>query len=178
MNKIYSEEVIYCINYLASNGVTPEEYALLATSTDVASFELVRKQKDASFFTELADKLRELWPPGEKDGKYPWRDSTKNIAKRLEILWKERGLHDFTIDDCLVQARRYLANFENDTRYMKILRKFIVTQKSIVMSDGRIKYVNESMLADMLEGKKEFEKTDDEWNNILNSEMAGEGELI
>lgn len=43
-----------------------------------------------SFFEELAERLREMWPPGEKDGKYPWRDSVGNLARRLELLWADR----------------------------------------------------------------------------------------
>lgn len=178
MIKTYSEEVAFCASYLNAKGITPEEYAILAKCENEFPFEIVRKKESDSFFEELASKLRELWPPGEKSGKWPWRDSQKNIVKRLQVLWRDRNLSSYSIDDCLVAARRYLAQFEEDTKYMKILKKFILTQKDIMMSDASIKHVNESMLADLLEGKKELAQIDEEWESILTSESIGEGELI
>ncbi len=39
-----------------------------------------------NFLRVVAKGLRELWPTGEKDGKWPWRDSVTNIEKRLEFI--------------------------------------------------------------------------------------------
>ena len=178
MVKTYSQEVAFCAAYLGSKGITPDEYAVLAKCKEEFPLEIVHKKAGDAFFEELADRLRELWPPGEKSGKWPWRGSQKDIAKRLEVLWSERDLSGYTIDDCLVAARRYLAQYEDDTKFMKILKKFILTQKDIMMSDASIKHVKESLLADLLEGKKELAQTDSEWESILISELAGEGELI
>lgn len=177
----YSPEVKFCVRYLLNQGITAFNFGRvqLQLSSDDADFSLVpmpSSKKD--FFTELAEKLRELWPPGEKDGKYAWRDSVPNLSRRLKVLWDERFKgKEFTIDECLVAARKYLAQFEDNVKYMQTLKYFILKQKSIVEKDGRLRYISESKFADILEGNSELAAMD-EWNDILNGSSIDEGELI
>ena len=176
-------EVKFCVRYLLEHGITALDYDSVAASLSISdpAFELVKVQKK-SFYGELADKLRELWPAGDKmiDGKgYAWRDSTKNIAKRLQNLWEDRLKgKTFTIEECLTVARRYLAQYENNTKYMKTLKKFIVNQKQILKTNGEIHYVFESKFADMLEGIEAEDAVQNEWNDIINSATIGEGEIV
>ena len=176
-------EIKYCVRYLKEQGVTEKDFVniSLALSPKDTDFVLVRMEKD-DFFNELAEKMRELWPPGGrmiKGHEYPWRDSVSNISRRLETLWKERlSGKDYTIEECLIVVRRYLAQFEDNTKFMKSVKYFIWNQKELVQSNGRIKYVIESIFADMLEGKNEQDAVMNEWNDILNSENIGEGELV
>lgn len=146
-------------------------------SNDDADFTLVpvpRSRKD--FFTELAEKMRELWPAGEKDGKWPWRDSVPNLSRRLQALWKDRGFGDKTIDECLTVARRYLARFEDNAKYMQTLKYFILKQDSIVdKTTGRIRYINKSVFGDMLESNSVL----NEWGDVFDvSNTIEQGELI
>ena len=172
----YSDEAVFCVKYLAERGYLSmdklTEIAMLLDDFDV-DFNLVRVKKD--FYTELAEALRKLWPPGEKDGKWPWRDSVPNLAKRLETLWISRNLKNYTIDDCLTVARRYLAQFENNVKYMKILKYFIIKQGSVMQKDGLIRYTSESTLADMLESLDSTPQ--DEWSEVFSTVDTG-GELI
>lgn len=175
-------ENLFCVKHLHKQGVTSEtfdELVKLLDRFDVSGYTITKLQSD-SFFKELAEKLRELWPPGEKDGKYPWRDSVKNLTTRLKILWKERNLdkYKFNITECLEVARRYLVQFENDTKYMKTLKYFIYKQNKIVAHDGKITYTFGSQFADMLEGKGDVDRIENEWENIMNDVNIGEGELI
>lgn len=103
------------------------------------------------YFTELATNLRKLWPKGEKDGKFPWRDSVGNIKKRLEVVWDFRKLEMYSMDKCLRVARRYLAQYQMDTKYMCILKYFVLKQTTITKPDGKKTLVNTSKFADMLE---------------------------
>jgi hypothetical protein len=184
-NIIYTPEVKFCVRYLLGHGVDAFNFGAVQLSLDEsdAQYTLVKVKKD-SFFDELASKLRDLWPPGGRmiGGKeYPWRDSVENISKRLMAMWAERfpkSDKQFTIEDCLSAARAYLAQYENDTKYMLSVNKFIWKQRNLVMSNGLIKHVMESRLADMLEGKIEYQKIDDEWNDILNSATEDDGEII
>lgn len=177
----YSPEVKFCVRYLLNHGINSTNLVKvqLQLSSDDADFNLVPvpgSQKD--FFIELAEKLRELWPPGDKDGKYAWRDSVPNLSRRLKALWDERFKDkQFTIDECLIAARKYLAQFEDNVKYMQTLKYFIMKQKSLVEKDGRIRYINESKFADILEGNSELAAMDD-WNDILNGSTVDEGELI
>ena len=130
------------------------------------------------FFQELANKLRGLWPSGEKDGKYPWRDSVDNLTTRLKNLWMLRELKDYTLDECLAAARRYLEQFRDNAKYMQTLKYFILKQHSIVQKDGSIKYINESKFADLLEGSL-ARSMQEEWASAFNSdEIYEQGEVV
>lgn len=122
---------------------------------------------DENYFKELAQKLRNLWPTGEKDGKYPWRDSVGNLVKRLQNLWTIRELEAYPIETCVSVAQRYLARFEQDAKYMKILKYYILKQGSITRIDGKIVHTNESLFADMLEGKAEEDAVENEIDRML-----------
>ena len=177
-------EVRFCVRYLLEHGVDELNFSEVASSVSISDpeFELVEKPKSTNFYLELAEKLRKLWPSGSRQigGKeYEWRDSAANLAKRLETLWKERlKSKNYSIEECLSVARRYLSQFENDTKYMMGVKFFIWKQKELVQSDGRIKYVVESKFADMLEGKADDDAVQNEWEEMLNSGNLGEGELI
>ena len=133
-----------------------------------------KKHNNNDFFVELASKLRELWPAGDKDGKWPWRESVENLSKRLETLWNVRSLGEFSIDQCLSAANRYLARFEEDAKYMKILKYFILKQTKIVNDDGKITFLSDSPFADILEGKKDEDALQNEWNNALSGEETND----
>ena len=178
----FSPQVKFCVKYLLENGVNSLVFHKIVKELNAfdQKYELVPINKEVKkpFFDELAEKLRELWPPGDKDGKYAWRDSVPNLSKRLKSLWDDRLKgKEFTIDECLVAARKYLAQFEDNVKYMQTLKYFIMKQKSIVEKDGRIKYITESKFADILEGNSELAAMD-EWNDILNGSNIDEGELI
>ena len=176
-----SPEIKFCARYLRDHGISALDYSkiILALSPNDPTYTLV-KQSGSNFFEELAEKLRELWPPGEKDGKYPWRDSVSNLSRRLRALWAERfpTVKDgtYTIDECLTVARKYLAQFEDNAKYMMTLKYFIMKQDKIVNKNGHAIIINKSVFADMLESKS---VVDDEWNSIFESTSTSEqGELI
>lgn len=173
----YSDEAIYCVKYLAERGYLNQEklteIAMLLDDFDV-DFKMVRIEKD--FFTRLAEALRPLWPAGEKDGKYPWRDSVANLSRRLYTLWNVRNLKEYTIEQCLTVARRYLAQYETNAKYMRTLKYFILKQGEIIDKAGLIRRTNESIFADMLEGDEStVTNTQEEWESLL---MPMEGRLV
>lgn len=180
MSRLFTNEEVFAYTYLAKrNLLIPENLRQLSVlaAQFKGSYEIVPKDKGDSFYTELAEKMRELWPQGEKDGKWPWRDTTKNLAMRLHSLWQRRHLGDYTIEQCLTVARRYLAQFENDTKYMKILKYFILKQTSIVEPDGKLKYTDSSTFADMLEseplnGEDTIDLTEMQEANLFEGEIV------
>lgn len=137
-----------------SIGVSPQTAYVKGFCAAMRQVGLPSPQSDGEdFLRAVAKGLRELWPAGEKDGKWPWRDSVSNIEKRLEFIWKERDLGDrFTVEDCLRAGRRYLAQFQDSTKYMQILKYFVFKQeKHVSLTDGRITYTYSSKFADYLE---------------------------
>ena len=179
-------EIRFCVRYLLEHGINANNFDDVVVSMppedEDDKFELVKVPKKTSFFDNLAEKLRELWPPGEKEGKYPWRDSVGNISRRLQLLWKERfpnfKENENSIEQCLTVARRYLAKFENDTKYMQTLKYFILKQEPISKGNGHLTYINKSRFADMLEGKADEDAIMNEWDFLVNDASIGEGEII
>ena len=135
--------------------------------------------EEKDFFEKVAVGLRNLWPTGEKDGKYPWRDSVTNLTKRLKFIWKERDIEDkYSVDDCLVAGRKYLSQFETDAKYMQVLKYFIFKTVKIPASDGKITYVYKSTFADILEGSK-LADIQNEWLSAFETSISDEqGVLI
>lgn len=164
----YSDEAIFCAKYLNERGFLTqenlEEITALFDDFD-AEFKFVRIQ--VGYFTQLAKALRELWPTGEKDGKYPWRESVSNLARRLETLWAARNMTEIPIETCVMVARKYLAQYENNTKYMQTLKYFILKQGKIVREDGGIKYIQQSQFADMLDSVTEEDKQTAEWESMF-----------
>ena len=173
-----SSQQIWCAKSLIDSGFFQPDIAEKVASAikdyEIDEYQLVAVKHD--FFTELAEKLRKLWPEGEKDGKYPWRGSVKELSARLETLWNVRNLPEYTIDECLSAARRYLSQFQDNAKYMKILKYFILKQDKLVQTGGKIRYVWQSSFADMLDSnplKSTWDEFDDNATSTFN-----QGELI
>lgn len=76
-------------------------------------------------FDILADKLRELFPKGRKEGtNLQWRDSTAIISKRLKTIVKKYNI-TFTDEEAVDATKRYIESFNGDYRFMQVLMYFI-----------------------------------------------------
>ena len=166
--KKYSDEAIFCAKYLNDRGFLEkdklEEITALIDDLD-ADFQFIKV--NLNFYVHLAKALRELWPTGEKDEKYPWRESVANLSRRLETLWAARNLKEIPIETCVMVARRYLAQFENNTKYMQTLKYFVLKQGKIVGNDGGVRYIQQSQFADMLESITDEDKKQAEWESMF-----------
>ena len=157
------EKIEFCVRYLLNNGVDAERFTQISsTLSEVPRFTFtLTKDQDHSFFTKVAMGLRELWPPGNKEGKWPWRESISVLTDRLKFIWDKYGLEDeYTVDDCLEAGRKYLAQYQNaNTKYMQILKYFIFKQKDVgVTENGMIKKTYESTLIKLLQDKQKEEQ--------------------
>jgi hypothetical protein len=73
----------------------------------------------------LAEKLRELYPEGKKQGtQYYWRDSNSVIVKKLKALVKKYG-DCFTDEQAINATRKYVASFNGNYQFMQLLKYFI-----------------------------------------------------
>ena len=176
---MYSKEAIFCYKYLQRLGLLSAQHmAVLNKLAQKPSPEFLMTEVKEGFFVELATALRPLWPSGDKDGKWAWRDSVENLAARLTTLWRTRGLGDYSIDTCVEIARQYLSRYEDNVKYMQVLKYFILKQKKVIEPDGKIKYINQSVFADMLESATVDEQQQSEWNKLLEEASIGEGTLV
>lgn len=171
--KEINNKALYCIQFLRENGYSLQMISELYQTNSSMTYKLIRD--DDSFFTELATKMRELWPHGEKEvregnsvKKYPWRGSIPELAKRLKFIWSELELPDYSIEDCLVAARKYLAQFQNSSvKYMRTLPYFIFRQEKNLSKTGFYKTSYKSPLADFLNGVNEEQQ---QWD-LLDGEL-------
>ena len=81
---------------------------------------------DTDRYDELADKLRELYPKGRKEGtSYLWRDSHAKIANKLRTLVKKYNFK-FTDEQAINATKRYIESFNGNYNYMQLLKYFIL----------------------------------------------------
>ena len=175
----------WCLHYCLTHGVDTTvmwHVKNLALKEPKVTYTLV-KNEDKNKFVEMATKLRELWPKGVRtiDGKeYAWRDTIPNLAARLSQLWTLRKLDKYTEEDVLQAARRYLSRYEDNKRFMKSVKYFILQEPR---KEG-FKQVN-SILADMLENAVVPDMIDpatfngEVWNTTMSDiELADGGRIV
>lgn len=118
-----------------------------------------KKNKKEDRFNILADKLRELYPEGRKEGtNYYWRDSTKIIARKLKALDKKYGV-DFTDEQAINATKRYIDSFNGDYTYMQLLKYFIMKN---VLKDGELEET--SQLLSYIENENQVNNTNTDWS--------------
>ena len=124
------------------------ENQLLDGKIKEAGLRLVQKalresvdKKTEERFESLADKLRELFPRGSKDGKHQWRGSTKQVADRLMLMESKFG--KFTDEQAIDATKRYLEAYNNGNEpFMRTLPYFIIKVKR---ADGITELVSDLM---------------------------------
>lgn len=73
----------------------------------------------------LAERLRELYPEGKKQGtQYYWRDSNSVIVKKLKALVKKYG-DCFTDEQAINATKKYVESFNGNYQFMQLLKYFI-----------------------------------------------------
>jgi len=107
-----------------------EDGRITMTSKGVNIFKSTKKDNSS-----LAKTLRELFPPGLKDDKWPWRSTNVQIRDKLD---KFMALYPEAEDDQIVNAtKNYLSKMRDNERGMSLLQYFILKntddgQKSIL----------------------------------------------
>lgn len=118
-----------------------------------------RVSNKEEFFTEVANKLRELFPKGNKPGtNYSWRGSTVEIARKLKNLVAKYNCK-FTEEEAINATKAYVESFNGDYKYMKLLKYFLL--KTPINNNGDIEVQSEFM--SYLENKDYINRNDDNW---------------
>lgn len=118
-----------------------------------------RVSNKEGFFTEVANKLRELFPKGNKPGtNYSWRGSTVEIARKLKNLVAKYNCK-FTEEEAINATKAYVESFNGDYKYMKLLKYFLL--KTPINNNGDIEVQSEFM--SYLENKDYINRNDDNW---------------
>lgn len=149
--------------YITSAGNLFDRY----TATDKAVKLLDNVLADSSVddntkITELATKLKELYPKGKKEGTNQfWADGVSIIVKRLKIFYKKYGFYD---NDVIIKAtENYIKSFNGDYRFMKTLKYFLWSEK--VNKAGEVEPTSD--LLTYIENAGEIDELSDDWLNEL-----------
>lgn len=123
----------------------------------VDSDKLVENKQDD--FDSLANKLREIFPKGNKAGtNYNWRGSTAEIARKLKNLVVKYGCR-FTDEEAIEATKAYVASFNGDYKYMKLLKYFLL--KTPRNNNGDVEIESDFMT--YLENKGAAEENNGNW---------------
>ena len=123
----------------------------------IDSDKLVENKQDE--FIALANELKEIFPEGRKEGTtYSWRGSTAEIAKKLKNLVVKYGC-SFTREEAIEATKAYVASFNGDYRYMKLLKYFLL--KTPRNNNGDVEVESDFMA--YLENKDAIEKHNGNW---------------
>lgn len=117
---------------------------------------------DDTKITELAIKLKELYPKGKKEGTNQfWADGVSIIVKRLKIFYKKYGFYD---NDIIIKATEdYIKSFNGDYRFMKTLKYFLWSEK--VNKAGEVEPTSD--LLTYIENADEVDELSNDWLNDL-----------
>lgn len=116
------------------------------------------KGVDADRYDELADKLRELYPKGRKEGtSYLWRDSHAKIANKLRTLVKKYNFK-FTDEQAISATKRYIESFNGNYSYMQLLKYFILKKDKDTGEEN-------SQLMSYIENEDCTDAANDDWMN-------------
>lgn len=118
-----------------------------------------RKEKE---YNELADKLREIFPKGRKAGTtHSWRGSTLDVANKLKSLVARYGC-TFTEEEAIEATKSYVAAFNGDYRYMKVLKYFILKTPIV---NGQVEI--QSDLMSYIQNREIREEHNNNWTTDL-----------
>lgn len=103
--------------------------------------------------TALAEKLREIFPEGKKAGTAStyYRSNTKDTALKLSKFFKIYG--DYTDEQVIEAAKKYVASFNGNYKYMRALKYFIWKNDRIYTGEQKSDLANilENMNQDTVE---------------------------
>lgn len=136
---------------------------------DIASTVLLDSDKNKQTperLENLAVRLAEIFPREKKAGTcHYFRGNKKDNILRLKKFFKLYG--HYTDEQILDAAKRYVASFNGNYTYMRVLKYFI--WKDAVKQDAEgIGYVDEtSDLANWIENKGQINDTSTDWTSTL-----------
>lgn len=120
-------------------------------------------QESPDRLTELASKLKDIFPKGKKSGtNYYWAEGTALIIRRLRLFFKKYG-HEYTDEQIIQAAEKYVKSFNGDYQYMKLLKYFIFKEK--IGAGGEVE--GESELVNYIENAGQEDDLKDNWTTTL-----------
>ena len=122
-----------------------------------------KKSKPDERLTQLATRLKEVFPKGKKDGtNYYWADGVALIVRRLKLFFRKYG-DTYTDEQIVKAAEKYVRGFNGNYTYMRLLKYFIFKEK--VGAAGEVE--GDSELISYIENAGQEENLRNDWTSTL-----------
>ena len=122
-----------------------------------------KEQEPQDRLIQLATKLKETFPKGKKDGtNYYWAEGVDLIVRRLKLFFKKYG-NEFTDEQIVQAAEKYVQGFNGNYQYMRLLKYFIFKEK--VGANGEVE--GDSELISYIENAGQEEDLKNDWTSSL-----------
>lgn len=123
-----------------------------------------KKSKPDERLTQLATRLKEVFPKGKKDGtNYYWADGVALIVRRLKLFFRKYG-DTYTDEQIVKAAEKYVQGFNGNYTYMRLLKYFIFKEK--VGAAGEVE--GDSELISYIENAGQEENLRNDWTSTIN----------
>lgn len=123
-----------------------------------------KKSKPDERLTQLATRLKEVFPKGKKDGtNYYWADGVALIVRRLNLFFRKYG-DTYTDEQIVKAAEKYVQGFNGNYTYMRLLKYFIFKEK--VGAAGEVE--GDSELISYIENAGQEENLRNDWTSTIN----------
>lgn len=130
---------------------------------DSAILDSDKEQEPQDKITQLAARLKEIFPKGKKDGtNYYWVEGVALIVRRLKLFFKKYG-NEFTDEQIIQAAEKYVQGFNGNYQYMRLLKYFIFKEK--VGANGEVE--GDSELISYIENSGHEEDLRNDWTSTL-----------
>lgn len=122
-----------------------------------------KQQEPQDRLTQLAARLKEVFPKGKKDGtNYYWAEGVALIVRRLKLFFKKYG-NEFTDEQIIQAAEKYVQGFNGNYQYMRLLKYFIFKEK--VGANGEVE--GDSELISYIENDGQEDDLRNDWTSTL-----------
>lgn len=122
-----------------------------------------KKSKPDERLTQLATRLKKVFPKGKKDGtNYYWADGVALIVRRLKLFFRKYG-DTYTDEQIVKAAEKYVQGFNGNYTYMRLLKYFIFKEK--VGAAGEVE--GDSELISYIENAGQEENLRNDWTSTL-----------
>lgn len=121
------------------------------------------QQKTEEELKQLATTLKAIFPRGKKSGtNYYWADGVPLIVRRLKLFFKKYG-NDYTGEQIIQAANKYVKSFNGNYTYMRLLKYFILKEKTDASGDVE----GNSELITYIENAGQEENLREDWTSTL-----------
>ena len=131
---------------------------------DSAILDSSKEKEPQDRLINLATRLKAIFPKGKKAGtNYYWAEGVPLIIRRLKLFFRKYG-NEFTDEQIVQAAEKYVEGFNGNYTYMRLLKYFIFKEK--IGAAGEVE--GDSELISYIENADQVDDLREDWTTQLN----------